>query len=164
MAIPFQLSVIPVVPGIYALLDRRGRPVYVGMGGNLRQRIEQHLVRRDSSVTTGVAAASLNPDLVAKVRWWTSYEFADPDKLGAAELVAFDLLDPVLRSRGGVSTSARGLAENQDFRQSMTRLFEGEPAGEFVPRTLDTLADLVIRLSKRVGELEERLNTFQQPK
>ena len=42
---------------------------YVGMGGNLKQRIEQHLIKRDSSVTTGTSAVGLNTDHVRRVDW-----------------------------------------------------------------------------------------------
>jgi predicted GIY-YIG superfamily endonuclease len=40
---------------------------YVGIAGHLKRRIEQHLIRRDSSVTTGTSVVSLNPELVTKL-------------------------------------------------------------------------------------------------
>src|SRR4051794_39391074 len=73
---------------------------YVGEAGNLGSRIDQHFVRRDSSVATGVAAATLNPDAVRAVRWWEHAFFDDKVARQAAELVAFRILDPALRSRG----------------------------------------------------------------
>jgi len=66
MAVP--LCEIPSVPGIYALygVDGSARFVaYVGKAGKLRERLGQHLVRRDSSITTGASVVSLNPDPVA---------------------------------------------------------------------------------------------------
>ena len=46
----------------------RGRGAHVVyVAGKLKQRVEQHLVRRDSSVTTGASAVCLNPDLVTEV-------------------------------------------------------------------------------------------------
>jgi hypothetical protein len=51
----------------------QGRSRYVacvGLGSKLRGRVEQHLTRRDCSVTTGVSAVSLNPDKVPEVHWW----------------------------------------------------------------------------------------------
>ena len=33
-----------------------------GIGGDLRERLSQHLVKRDSSVVTGTTADGLNPD------------------------------------------------------------------------------------------------------
>ena len=71
-------SDLPKVPAVYALYGGRGRGsyvAYVGQAVKLRVRIEQHLVRRDSSVVTGVAAVSLNPDHVTEVRWWVHPEF-----------------------------------------------------------------------------------------
>ena len=64
---------LPNVPAVYAMYGGQGRSryvAYVGLGSKLRSRVEQHLIRRDSSVTTGVSAVSLNPDFVTEVRWW----------------------------------------------------------------------------------------------
>lgn len=66
------LDSIPLLPNasaVYAMLSGSGAGsgayvAYVGVAGKLKQRITQHLVRRDSSVTTGASAVSLNPDLV----------------------------------------------------------------------------------------------------
>jgi excinuclease UvrABC nuclease subunit len=56
----------------------RGRHVaYVGISGNLRNRIRQHFLRRDSSVVTGTSAASLNPDLVTRIEWWLHERFEE---------------------------------------------------------------------------------------
>jgi len=96
---------LPDIPAIYALHGGQGRTMYVAYVGSaqgLKTRIIQHLVRHDSSVTAGVKAVSLNPDLVVKVSWWEHVDFANTSILTAAELVAFDVLDPVLRSRGAV--------------------------------------------------------------
>jgi Ca2+/Na+ antiporter len=43
---------------------------YVGIAGHLKRRIKQHLIRRDSSVTTGTSVLSLTPELVTKLHWW----------------------------------------------------------------------------------------------
>ena len=83
---------------------------YVGTAGKLKQRIIQHLIRRDSSVTTGTSAASLNPDYVTNLSWWEHPDFEVTAKLKAAELIAFEVLNPVLRSRGPVNRSALQLA------------------------------------------------------
>src|SRR3954447_23265179 len=82
-------------------------PAYVGEAGSLSGRIDQHFVRRDSSVATGVAAATLNPDAVREVRWWEHPSFEDKAQRQAAELVAFRVLDPALRSRGGIGTESK---------------------------------------------------------
>jgi hypothetical protein len=90
----------------------RGRGLhvaYVGLAQKLRTRIEQHLIRRDNSVTTGASAACLNPDLVTEIRWWTHPDFEKIDVLEAAELVAFDVMEPALRSRGNITDRAKTL-------------------------------------------------------
>jgi excinuclease UvrABC nuclease subunit len=65
-------SELPNLPAIYAMYGGQGRSryvAYVGLATKLKSRVEQHLVRRDSSVTTGVSAVSLNPEYVTEVRW-----------------------------------------------------------------------------------------------
>jgi predicted GIY-YIG superfamily endonuclease len=44
---------------------------YVGIANKLRQRIDQHLLKRGNSVATGTSVATLNPDYVTEVEWWT---------------------------------------------------------------------------------------------
>jgi hypothetical protein len=91
----------------------------VGIADDLQRRIDQHLVRRDSSVTTGVATAALNPDLVTDIEWWRHSYFDERVRLQAAKLKAFDILDPVLRGRGAKPrTSATGTDE---FRKRSAR-------------------------------------------
>ena len=68
---PRTLTELPNRPALYALMSGAGARAdiaYVGTAGKLRQRITQHLVRRDSSVTTGTSAVQLNPDYVTEVR------------------------------------------------------------------------------------------------
>ena len=76
--------------------------------------------------------------------------FSDKIAREAAELVAFDVLDPALRSRGSISQSAEQRAKQKRFRQQMTSLFGGSPTGSYV---IPTLADLI----ERVEALEARL-------
>jgi len=57
------ISDLPMVPAVYAMYDARGRSAYVpyvGIVNTLRARIEPHLIRRDSSVVTGISAACFN--------------------------------------------------------------------------------------------------------
>jgi hypothetical protein len=46
---------VPNAPAVYAMYGGEGREyvAYVGLGDKLRRRVEQHLINRDSSVTTG---------------------------------------------------------------------------------------------------------------
>jgi excinuclease UvrABC nuclease subunit len=53
---------LPSVPAVYAMYGQtRTRPAYVGIAKNLKTRLRQHLVLRDSSVTTGSSVVALNP-------------------------------------------------------------------------------------------------------
>jgi hypothetical protein len=150
---------IPKGPAIYAMYggeQPRAWVAYVGDAGNLRQRLGQHFINRDSSVVTRTSAAGLNIDHVRYVEWWEDEAFADEDSRRAAELVAFDVLNPVLRSRGNPREAARELYADDDFYKTMTKVFETPPVGRLI---LPRLPDLVQRLSeleKRVSELEER--------
>ena len=80
----------------------RARVAYVGAAGNLRQRLGQHFINRDSSDVTGTSAAGLNIDHIRYVEWWEHPVFAEQERRRAAELVAFDVLDPALRSRSRI--------------------------------------------------------------
>src|SRR5688572_7500924 len=94
---------------------RSPRTAYVGIGGKLRQRVHQHLVKRDSSVTTGTSVVRLNVEYVREVAWWEHDEFNDREWLEAGELVAFDVLEPDLRSRGEIRQFSEQIATAKDF-------------------------------------------------
>jgi len=65
--------------------ESRSWVAYVGVTGtDLRGRIEQHLVRRDSSVATGASAVGLNPDHVREIAWWEDDRFSNRSMLEAA--------------------------------------------------------------------------------
>lgn len=148
---------LPGRPAVYALYGGRGRGLhvaYVGSARDLRTRITQHLIRRDSSITTGTTVAMLNADLVTQVRWWDDGAFADESCLLAAELIAFETLEPALRSRGQPQEQARKLAADPAFSAQMRALFAGEPTGRL---TLPSLQDAL----ERIAALEERLNTLE---
>jgi hypothetical protein len=152
-----SISDLPSVPAVYAMFGGQARSrfvAYVGLGSKLRGRIEQHLIRRDSSVTTGVSAVSLNPDYVTEVQWWEHSTFEKQDALEAAELVAFDVLEPALRSRGGITDRAKQLYKEQEFREQMIAVFSGEATGCLRIRSL-------AQACKRIGELEIRLREIE---
>ena len=101
---------IPRCAAVYAMYG--GEPprtwvAYVGVAGDLAQRLLQHFVNRDSSVVTGASAAGINIDHVRYVRWWEHPEFEHKAAREAAESVAFEVLNPVLRSRGNVTAAAK---------------------------------------------------------
>lgn len=155
-----SISKLPQVPAVYAIYggsDRGLHVAYVGIGGKLKNRIMQHLVRRDSSVATGTSAAALLPDQVTEVRWWEYPDFSKRVVLEAAELVAFDLLNPALRSRGGVQDEVKELHVDQEFYEQMKQLFLGTPSGRLVLPTLEVAFDRISKLEDRVAELEKKL-------
>lgn len=109
---------VPALPAVYAMHGGE-RPrtwvAYVGIAGDLQGRLRQHFVRRDSSVVTGSSAVGVNIDLVNHVDWWEHPTFADDDHRHAAEMIAFEVLDPALRSRGSPRRSARDLFDDSSF-------------------------------------------------
>ena len=153
-----SLSDLPNTPGVYAMYGGRGPGLYcayVGVAGKLKGRVLQHLVRRDSSVTTETSAVVLKPEYITKIRLWEHQDFAERHILEAAELVAFDILNPILRSRGAIQEKARHLYSDETFRSSMEALFQGEPSGQV---SLMTLQDAF----ERISELEERLKELER--
>jgi hypothetical protein len=151
---------VPSSPAVYAMYggeQPRTWVAYVGIAGNLQGRLIQHFVRRDSSVVTGSSAVGVNIELVTHVNWWEDQKFSNDDHRHAAEMVAFDVLEPALRSRGNTRRTARDLAADPSFRDSMSRLFAGQPSGQFVPPRLGQLAVDVRALTERVRRLEQKL-------
>jgi len=151
------------LPAVYALYGGQSRALhvaYVGLATKLKSRIMQHLVTRDSSVTTGIHAVSLNPDFVTRVEWWEYPDFVDSSVLAAAELVAFDVFAPVLRSRGAPQEQAQKLYQDEAFKNKMWLLFKGDPSG-YLPlpplqERVSTLEAHIIELEQRIVELERK--------
>jgi hypothetical protein len=155
-----SLSEIPSTPGLYALMGGHGNRsyiAYVGIAGKLRRRIAQHFVLRDSSVTTGTSATALNPDHVTAVRWWTTPEFKRQTALDAAEIIALEVLDPALRSRGNPTAAAKAQAAKAAFRMKITKLLESEPSGMVQVPTLQSALDRIEGLEERVSALGKSL-------
>jgi|SRR5271156_5846189 len=157
-----QLPNSPAVYGLYAGKGRRIRPAYVGLAGRLRQRIKQHLISRDSTVTLETAPIRLNPEALTEVRWWTHLSFKRKRVLRAAELVAFEVLDPGLRSRGFPEGRALLLSKKKSFRQRMTALFRAKPSGKMPLHTSESLAEQVVDLELRVSSLEQKMRPIKR--
>lgn len=154
------VSDLPTDPALYVLYGGTGRSrhvAYVGVSGNLRRRIRQHFLKRQSSVVTGTSAASLNPDLVTRLEWWLRERFEDKDHLQAAELIAFDKLEPTLRSRGQISSEAKALAEKPEVIEEVKSMLEDDPTGSVNIPTLSDALSRIERLEDRVEQLEEKL-------
>ena len=70
------ISSLPNLPSIYAIYAKNSKvPVYIGQTTKLKNRITQHLVRRDSSIVTGASGYSLDPDHVKRISWWEHHLF-----------------------------------------------------------------------------------------
>ena len=150
-----KISSLPNSPAIYALYGGKGQRkfvAYIGIADKLRQRISQHLVRRDSSIVTGTSIVSLNPDYITALKWWEYPDFSKREYLEAAEEIAFEIFDPVLRSRGKLTERADILLKDGDFHKKMETLFNGVPLGslEFpdFQDLLERLNDLEMEIRK----------------
>jgi hypothetical protein len=130
---------------------------YVGVSEKLKQRVRQHLIRRNSSVTTGVSVVALNPELVCEVRWWEHPDFTQRHVLEAGELVAFEVFNPSLRSRGKPSGPARELYADESFREKTRTLFAGKSAGRLILPSLEDALERIAALEQRLAELERRV-------
>ena len=160
MNITQSISDLPPKPVVYALYGGTGKNAYVayvGVTGNLKNRIAQHLIRRDSSITSGTSAATLNPDFVTEVRWWRIGKFRRKVLREAAEIVALRVLDPTLRSRGLATGEASKLAAKPEFQTEMEVLFSGPPEGKLVLPDLQGALDRIVQLEAKVEVLESRL-------
>ena len=154
----YNLPNIPAVYALYSGVRRSSYVAYVGIGKNLKQRVIQHLIKRDSSVATGVSAVSLNPDHITSLSWWSHSSFEDTAHLKAAELVAFDILNPTLRSRGFIDNAVRELESNTSFVSDMRELFNGEPAGSIEFLSLSDAIEQIKILNDKINNLEEKIN------
>ncbi|MFM9106350.1 MAG: hypothetical protein ACKOWF_06585 [Chloroflexota bacterium] len=155
-----RLKLAPNEPAVYALLGGEGSGAYVayvGVASALRRRLEQHLERRDSSVTTGAAAVSLDPERVTEVRWWEHPRFGERAALEAAEMVAIEALAPALRSRGAPAAAARDLLADPLAAAEFAALFAAAPSGRLVLPSLAAALDRIAALERRLDLLEARL-------
>jgi len=150
-----KISSLPNNPALYALYGGKGQRkfvAYIGIADKLRQRISQHLVRRDSSIVTGTSIVSLNPDYVTALRWWENDDFSKREYLEAAEEIAFRIFDPVLRSRGNLTERGQNLLNDPEFNKNMETLFNGDTSNslEFpdFQDLLERLTDLEIEIQK----------------
>jgi hypothetical protein len=158
MRLPKQfLAKLSDGPAVYALYGGRTsskHPAYVGVADRLKRRIVQHLVKRDSSVTTMTSAACLNPDYITRVVWWWAPGFDERVVLEAAELVAFQHFNPALRSLAPPAEEAKQLSRDPAFEDRMYLLFKGPPTGQVqLPSLHEALHRLEV-LELRVKKLE----------
>lgn len=151
-----KISDLPSSPAIYALYGGRGNSAYVayvGITNNLKRRVVQHLVNQDSSVTTGTSAVSVNPEQISKVCFWSDRIFGGKSAREAAEMVADEVLTPVLRSRGRRSSSAQITASRVGFRKKARAILRGPPTGVLMVPKLSDVLDRVERIEERLATL-----------
>jgi hypothetical protein len=156
---------LPNVPAVYAFYSggRRGSyAAYVGIAGKLKQRIVQHLIGRDSSVATGTSAVNLNPDFVSRINWWEHHKFEETVYLKAAEMVAFEVLNPTLRSRGIADNAAKELFKDESFKNQFRQLFEGEPTDSIGFPSLSDAMERISTLEAKVHKLEELIQKLKE--
>lgn len=152
---------LPNRPALYALQGGTGSRVYaayVGIGDSLRRRVAQHLLSRDSSVATGTSAVGINPDYVTAIRWWEHPRFSKRSVLEAAELVAFDVLDPALRSRRPNSKAAQVLYENKAFKKEIKTLLK-MPSGHLRFPSIDSVVRRLAGFEQRLERIENQLRS-----
>jgi hypothetical protein len=150
---------LPNRPALYALYGGTGRHAYVayvGITDKLKRRAAQHLLTRDSSAATGTSAVGINPDYVTEIRWWEHRRFSKPAAREAAELIAFELLDPALRSRKPIGKAAQELCKNGRFRMEMEVLLKN-PSGQVRLPSLEQVARTLSAFEDRLDRIEERL-------
>lgn len=73
-----SLRDLPKGSAIYALSTSSGRNrsvSYVGETNSLQHRIKEHIVKKNSSVTTGQSAVQLNTEFISEVFWWEDASF-----------------------------------------------------------------------------------------
>jgi len=152
-----RLTDLPTNPAIYTLHGgKKGTKfvAYVGIGDNLRNRIIQHMVRRDSSITTGTGIITLNPDYITEIHWWNHPRFEKREVLEATEVIGFEVFDPLLRGRGKLSEKARMLLSDTLFREDTVSLLKEKPSGSM--KFLD-YQDLI----EKIGELENKVERME---
>lgn len=161
-----SISLLPRKPGLYCLQGYSAKGLYnayVGISGNVQNRVSQHLEYRNSSVTTGGSAVSIDPHLVGGCRCWCVTEFEDKSFLTAAELVAIQMLDPVLRSRGAQHLEGARLAATSEFASRIAEIIR-RPTVEVSFPDITELARKVELLSRRVDALERMLSAVEVKK
>ena len=152
---------LPQFPGIYGFKgpnDTQGAYSYIGLSNKLRERVSQHLLKRDSNVSTDTSAVSLNPDKISECHWWIHETFGEREYLEAAELIAFEIFNPILVSRGTPSSSVLEISKDQDFRKQMKELFSNVPSGYIIFYDLSWAVSKIKELENEILELKKKLS------
>jgi len=155
-----RITDLPNNPAVYLLFGgKKGNKfvAYVGIADKLRRRISQHIIRRDSSITTAASIVSLNPDYITEIQWWEYPAFSERGFLEAAEEIAFEIFDPVLRSRGKLTARAQTLLADPQFKNDMSKLFNSPPKGNIEFLDFQDVVDRINQLEEQINKLSEKI-------
>ena len=161
------LENVPSDPAVYALIGGRGKSrniAYVGIADDLKRRLGQHIEKRNSSITTGASIVSIDPEKITQIIWWVHPSFADRGQLEAAEEIAFEVLEPTVRSRGNVTERARKIVLDEKFSNEMRSFFKNRPSGQIEMLTYEELIEKVNCIEENMESIRkelERLKNFQ---
>ena len=92
----------------------------------LKTRIQRHLISCGSNISTSTSAISLNPEYFTKVRWWRRLDSRNPQKRRAAEWIAGEVLQSVLRTWDLFPNLARVHVVDQGFYERTEKVFNSE--------------------------------------
>ncbi len=151
---------LPNKPAIYILLSGKGQNsiLYVGETDNLRRRIGQHIVKRDSSVTMEGSPVKIDPTHVEKVEWWEHSDLENPVAREAAELIAFEIFNPRVRSGANVRKDSVTMSKDAKFYGTISSLFKGLPTGRLVIMNIESVVEKLVALEERISKLEKKLD------
>jgi len=121
-------------------------------------------IKRDSSVATGTSAVNLNPDSVDSMSWWEHESFVNTVNLKAAEMVAFEILNPALISRAADDGAGVTLLANDVFKTSMEELFRGPPTGTVRFPSLSEITSRISQNEDRLKMLESKIERLKGSK
>ncbi len=99
----------------------------------------------------------MQASFLSELRWWEHPDFADSNLLRAAEFVAADLFEPVLRSRMPIGSQVAELVDDEDLRERTRSLLLGEPSGRLLLPSAEQLLERLSEFERRLQALEERV-------
>ena len=72
------------------------------------------------------------------------------------------MLEPALRSRGGITDRAKQLYADESFRLRMNTFFNGDPTGKVVIQNLADAWKKIDKQEERIMALESRLSELEK--
>jgi hypothetical protein len=155
-----DISGLPDSPALYVFEGGKGTVkfvAYVGTADHLRNAVNRHMNRRDSHEVIGTSAVSLNPDYITGLDWWEHPFFSASGSLEAAEILAMEIFDPIIRSRSAPSRRAKDLLQDRVFKQEITQLLKDTPSGSMSFPFFQDLVERITSLETDVEEIKKKL-------